>query len=634
MKKSYFVIRSAVCLLICLALCLSMLGCNTDKNGDGDVAEQVPTIDTYLVKHGVSPYKILIPADASEQLSFAAKDLQFFFSEATGITLEIVTEAEDVKGKYLSIGDTAVFRASGMQVSYEELGNDGCKTLTFGDAMVMAGYSDLSSTFAVYDFLAKQFGLEIYADDVYEIQKTDSAKLVDIDWTDIPDIPFRCGGNSFTWYGTMENMSRLRWRTNMDGWGMSTHTYFINILPPSKYLADHPDWYNDPETPDDICMTNDEMKAQFIENTEQIILDNPDCIYFMLGHEDGSPICNCKNCQAVRDQYGGINSALATLFLNDVVTQINEWAKTACPDRVLKFACFAYTSTEIPPVQYDDATGTYYPYNHDDKLMLVDNLGVMIAPIGVDISSSYLEGNAKATFEGWSVLTDHLYVWAYSAPFSNYMVPFDGFGTFKQNYQDYVEMGVEYVMEQGFYTYAANFHELRGYLNSKLMWDTSLDTDTLIRNFMRNYYGPGWESIYEFFNLWRLRMTELQQKGMKSFVAGQHVQDWCQPDLFPKALLDQYEKLFDAALEANEALKEENPELYTKYRDNIRADRCLIRYLELSTFPTYYDADTYSAMIDEFIDIAAIKNFTTWSEGGGTTVEIMANSWLDNLNNK
>ena len=633
MKKRHFALLRAVCLLLCIALLFSLPGCSSDESEE-PAAETVPTTNTYLVKNGVSPYRILIPADASTQIQFAAKDLQFFFEEATGVTLQIVDTAEDTKGKYLSIGNTDVFRASGMTVTYDELGNDGCKTLTFGDAIVMAGVTDLSSTFAVYDFLGKQFGLEIYGDDVYEIRKEDTAKLVDLNWTDVPDIAFRCGGNSFSWYGTREYMSRMRWRTNMDGWAMSTHTYFINILPPSKYLADHPDWYNDPENPDDICMTNEEMKAQFIANVEQIILDHPDCIYYMLGHEDGSPICNCKNCQAVRDQYGGINAALANLFLNDVVRQINAWAKETCPDRVLKFVGFAYTSTEIPPVQFDEATGEYYPYNHDEKLILEDNLGIMIAPIGVDISSPYLEGNAKGTFEGWAALTDSLYVWAYSAPFGNYMVPFDGFGSFQQNYQDYVEMGVEYVMEQGFFTYAPNFHELRGYLNSKLMWDTSLDTDTLVRNFMRNYYGAGWESIYEFYTLWRLRQTELQQKGMKSYVAGQHVQDWCQPDLFPKALLDRYEALFDAALEANEAIRDENPELYTKYRDNIRAERCLIRYLELSTFPTYYDAETYSAMIDEFIDISGIKGFTAWTEFGGTTVEMMVSRWLDNLNNK
>lgn len=623
--------KKAFCLLLCAAMLFCLSACDQKSE---ETKTDIPTTDTYVVKNGVSPYKILIPEEASNQLQFAVSDFRFFFKEATGVQLEVTTKAEDTKGKYFSIGETSIQKASGMELDQDELGDDGYKVLTYGDAIVMAGVTDVASTYAIYGYLSKQFGLEIYGEDVYEITKTEKAKLVDLDWTDIPDIPFRCGGNSYTWYGTTKTMSRMRMRTMNEGWGLVTHTYF-QILPPSEYLEEHSDWYDDPETPLEICMSNEEMKAQFIENLKEIILDTPDCTYYMLGHEDGNPMCNCADCQAIRDQYSGSNSALMVLFTNDVVEEINDWAAKEIPDRRLKFCTFAYTSTEAPPVEYDSKTESYHPINNDEKLMLEDNLGIMLAPIGVDISLPYLENSSsRNTFEGWDILTDNLYVWAYSAPFSNYLVPFDGFGSFAQNYQDYVKMGVEYVFEQGFISgYVPNFHELRGYLNSKLMWDTSLDTDTLVQNFMRNYYGPGWENIYEFYTLWRLRMTELQDQGMRSYVASQHVQDWCQPDLFPKTLLDQYEGLFDTALEQAEELKETDPEAYERYRDNIRAERCLIRYLELSTYSQYYDYNTYEAMIDEFADIAAIKNFTASTEGGNKVQDLLS-QWTDTLNNK
>lgn len=610
-------------LLLCAVLLLGLAAC-------GDSGKTA----TYVVKNGVSPYRILIPENASNQLRFAASDLQFFFREATGANLEITTQAEDVKGKYLSIGETAVFRASGMQLDRDELGNDGYKLLTYGDAVVMAGLTDVASTYAVYGYLAAQFGLEIYANDIWEIDRTEKALLAELHTTDVPDIPFRCGGNSFSWYGTTEYMSRMRMRTMDEGWGLATHTYF-QILPPGEYLQAHPDWYNDPATPNELCLSNEEMKAQFIENLKQIILDTPDCTYYMLGHEDGNPLCSCTNCQAVRDRYNGMNSALMVLFTNDVVEKINAWAKETIPERTLKFCTFAYTTTEAAPVDYDSAAQTYSPINGDEKLLLADNLGIMLAPISSHVSVPYMEnGTAHATFEGWSVLTDNLYVWAYSAPFSNYLVPFDAFGAYAQNYRDYVEMGAEYVFEQGFVSgYAPNFHELRGYLISKLMWDTSLDTDTLVRNFMRNYYGAGWESIYEFFTFWRLRMTELEEQSMYSYTAAQLVQDWCQPELFPKSLLDQYEALFDAALTENEALKETDPEQYEVCRDNIRAERCLIRYLELSIYAQYYDADTYQAMLDEFSDIAASKGFTQYNEGGASVQELVR-LWSENLNGR
>lgn len=624
--------KKIICLFLCAVMLVSAVGCKEQESEQN--ASAVPTTNTYVIKNGVSPYKILIPENASNQLQFAATDFQFFFQEATGEKIEITTKVDNVQGKYFSIGDTAIKAAAGVTTTLEEVNRSGYKVVTYGDAIVMAGNNDKSSTYAVYGYLGKQFGLEIYGEDVYEITQTTDAKLVDLNWTDVPDVPFRCGGISYSWYGTMEYMSRMRWDNMTEGWGLASHSYFV-IMPPSEYLADHPDWYNDPESPTELCMTNEDMKAQFIENMKQIILDTPDSVYYMLGHEDGIPMCNCNDCAAVCAQYNGVYSALMVIFTNDVVRKLNAWAAEEIPDRELKFCTFAYTSTEAPPVAYDQETQTYYPINNDSKLMLEDNLGIMICPIGSHISVPYFENpTAKPVFDGWDVLTDNLYVWAYSAPFDNYLVPFDGFGVFQQNYQDYVDAGVEYVFEQGFiHAYVPNWHELRGYVNSKLMWDTTLDTDTLIRNFIRVYYGPGWESIYEFFVLWRLRMTELQEYGMYSYTATQLVQDWVLPELYPKTLLDQYEKLFDEALEKTEELQEIDPEMYVVYRDNIRAERCLVRYMSLSMYHQYYDSDTYQAMIDEFVDITSIKGFKHAGEGA-TTIEELVQPWLDNLNSK
>lgn len=624
------------CLLLGVAMLAGLAACNnTPDPTQSTEEEQIKTTNTYVVKNGVSPYKILIPEGASTQLQLAASEFRFFFQEATGLTLEIVTEAEDLKGKYFSIGETAIQKASGIKLDYDELGRDGYKVLTYGDAIVMAGTTDEASTYAVYGYLGKQFGLEIYGVETWEIEQTDRARLVDLDWTDVPDIPMRSGSTSYTWYKSLTNMSRMRVRNIDDGWGLATHTYFV-ILPPSKYVAEHPDWYNDPENPTEICQTNEQAKSQFIENMKQIILDSPDCIYYEIGHEDGTPKCQCETCQAVCAQYDGSYTALSLLFTNEVVRALNEWAAKEIPERTLKFVFMAYTTTEVPPVQYDSATQSYYPYNHDEKLICEENLGVIYCPIGSHVSVPYTENpTCSAYFEGWAVLTEHMYVWAYSCPFSNQLVPFDWFGAASQNYRDYVEMGVEFVFEQGFMDgYVPNFHELRQYLTSKLMWDTTLDTDTLVRNFMRNYYGTGWESIYEFYQLWRLRMVELQDQGMYSYVAAQMVQDWCQASLYPKSLLDQYEKLFDEALTANEALKETDPEQYEIIRDNIRADRCMIRYLEMEIYSTYYDYDTFKEMIDEFADISSIKNFVSYGEGNVRTVEDLVAEWTDELNSK
>lgn len=630
-------LRRFGCFVLSAIMLLSLCGCFTPPD-DGEEDKFViadPTKETYVVKNGVSPYKILIPENATDKIKFGASELQYFFKEITGVELEIVDKADNLQGKYFSLGATEIMKSSGVTNTYKELGMDGYRVRTYGDAVVMIGENDVSTCYAVYGYLAKQFGLEIYAEDIFRIYGTKEAKLIDVDWTELPDIPVRNGGGTkLSWYGSEKYMTRMHFRNVSEFWELWGHTYFT-ILPPSKYLAEHPDWYDDANDPLEICKTNAEMTDQFVENLKQIILEQEDHRYFMLGHEDGAPLCKCSDCQAVRDQYQGSNSALEVLFTNEVVRRINEWAAETIPDRELYFAMFAYTTTEAPPVEYDAATGKYSPINNDKKLIMEDNLGIQIAPISTPVSEPYLNQSYTANiFNGWAALTDNFYIWGYSAAFSNFIAPFDCFGSYEQNYRDYYELGAVYVFDQGSGAgHTPNFEQLRDYLMSKLMWDTSLNTDDLVRDFMKHYYGAGWEKMYQFYTLWRVRMTELREFGMLSYTAGQLVQTWTETSFYPKALLDQYEKLFDEALLANEALKETDPEMYIRYRDNIRLERCLVRYLSLSMYANYYDYDTYKAMIDEFKDITSLKNVNVLSHGSFSVNTLIA-EWNQNLNNK
>jgi hypothetical protein len=267
--------------------------------------------------------------------------------------------------------------------------------------------------------------------------------------------------------------------------------------------------------------------------------------------------------------------------------------------------------------------------------MLEHNFGVQVAPISTPVSDPYMDQSYTANiFNGWAALTNNFYIWGYCCAFSNLIAPFDAFGSYEQNFRDYVELGAIYVFNEGsHFGSSPNFEQLNDWLTSKLMWDTSLDTDTLVRDFMKHYYGPGWESLYEFFTLWRLRMAELKAYGMDSFTASQLVQSWLEKDFYPKNLIDQYEKLFDKALAANEALKETDPEMYVRYRDNLRLERCLVRYLSLSMYANYYDYDTYKAMIEEFKDITTIKNVNILGNYG-LSVDLLVAGWQENLNNK
>ena len=89
-----------------------------------------------------------------------------------------------------------------------------------------------------------QFDLEIYTETVFTYEKTALDKTIDVDVTDIPDIPLRAYG---TYLGYMGSTTALyRYRISLWGglWGTFAHISF-DAVPPEKYAAEHPEYYNE-----------------------------------------------------------------------------------------------------------------------------------------------------------------------------------------------------------------------------------------------------------------------------------------------------------------------------------------------------------------------------------------------------
>ncbi len=660
--KNKFGFRNIVILLVTLICSTSCFSC-----GDGDSAPStnggnggsgnggsgnsgsgnsvvVGSSDYTLLKYGSSMYKVLIPEDASQLEEDAADEMVYFFEKCTGVTLPICTDANfnDYSGLYLSIGQTKLLQQSGVTLDYNELGTDGYKIFNYNKSMIMAGAEDYGSLYSVYEYLKYQFDLEIYTKDIFSYEKTMNANLISLDLTDVPDIATRQGGIYIT---RNDSMAQYRYRMGRKaaGWGLYGHSQFT-VLPPATYLAAHPSWYNDPTNPTQLSWTNEEMQQQFIANLKDIILESSEN-YFVLGQQDYETNGTGGNYDSVLNQYGAgkYASAVQIHFLNKVVREINQWAKTTIPDRAdkLEFAMFAYNTTQEPPVIKSvnpDGTVKYSPIC--DENILEDNLGVMIAPIRSQVSYSYFDDTNETSqniFLGWSVLAKKLYVWAYSANFWDFIVPHNSWGSVKENMQNYKAAGVAYLYEQitdgSTDTPVYNFAELRQYLVSKLAWNSSLNTDTLIRNFMKNFYGDGWQEIYEYYSIVRNRNVEFEEKGMVTstglyqYVSNSSI-DYVNEKYYPKGFLDQCERLFDKAEEKATQTGDEAALFH------IKKERLQVRYLMLELYASYFDVDTYLDMVDEFKEIcddAGIRFLSENDKGKRYSVATLVEKWASNV---
>ena len=123
------------------------------------------------------------------------------FSLATDITINSLADnAEGLTpgGKYISLGDNELFKASGLTYDKEALTRDGIRIITEGDTIYILGGTDRGVVYGVYDFMTIYFNWEFFYRNCWNLDTgVKNAPLKDFDVTDIPDTKTRSRGNAF-----------------------------------------------------------------------------------------------------------------------------------------------------------------------------------------------------------------------------------------------------------------------------------------------------------------------------------------------------------------------------------------------------------------------------------------------------
>lgn len=601
----------------------------TSKTPVSGTAADSPT--AYLVQNGNTEYKIVTPQTPSEQLTFAAQEMRNFIEEITGAQAEVIDDSgvSDYRGKYISIGKTAIYNDSGYRASLNDLGQDGYIIKTYGDAIVICGGGDTGSAYGVYGLLKEYFDFEIFTTDCWTYDKKDTVKVEPLDVRDVPDIPARVIGSYQTWYSGTQNLTRMRVvnaETRMIWLGHS----FFHILPIEQYYSQHRNWFSGTKTSGEtdwqLCLTNNEMRQEFVKNLKQHILAHPEQDYICVGQNDGGGNCTCANCRIKNNEYGAV-SGLYLEFTNYVAQAITEWMETIDPERAdrLQFYMFAYTFSWDPP--YVDGAPTI----RGNK-----NVGVYLAPIGEHVSHAYTNpvtnsASAKA-FSQWGETVDNFYVWAYSTHFANYLMPHNSFGSIKENITSYVDLGAKFVFEQA--TCAnkvSNFEALKVYLRSQLMWDSTQDFNTLVNKFFNAYYGSDAAPyMYKYWDLMRTHLTSLEKSDAQYAYCASQLSTNVSAMYIPKGLLDEIKSYFDDAFAVLGEKKASDPASRTYY-DRVEFEYLEILYLYLELHESRLSTTNYTKMIEQFEEIAYKNGVNRLREHGTShTVTTLVAKWSQN----
>lgn len=663
MKKVCKIFVSAI-----LSMLIFVAGCAPSVN-DMDIPpsdteeEKKPDTaftETVMAQNGETDYKIVVPENAGECILYAASELNKYFCESTGATMEIVNDSDityTVGSKLISLGDTKL--ASDISVTKEEVNMDGYKIIRREDAMFIKAYNDRGVLYGVYEFLNRAFDYECYAIDEIALTKKDTAYLPDLSFTDAPSFEGRFLDGPLDYNLQLQAMLRMKNNTltlekygegaNKEWMGMHCES-FLHIVDyedyENYYAEHHPEidpkdykyeWFsNATGTSLQWCLTNKELLDVVVENLKKIILDHPEGIYVNISEEDMGTFCSCDrtadsycgmSCSESRNKYGMGGTLIR--FLNQVIERLEKWREEVCPERELKYVTFVYHATMIAPVTVDE-NNEYVPI--DDTVIPHEKLYVRYAPITRCYSHDLCDPTCKMNksfgenYAKWCSITDNMMVWEYRVNYSHYFLFFNNYSTLQDEYIRYYENGcINMMAEYATGGTLASMCDLNVYLNSKLQWNVYADQNKLIDDFMNAYYKDGAVYMKEYLNLMRTHLASVEEdrkaKG-EEFHFGMYATNTpytATAETWPVSVLEKAMELLDKA--SAEYDKIEDSELREKMKTRVLRESICVRYIILNNYESYYNIYTpeYVEAVDEWEnDLKSISVYVC-SEGGAVS---------------
>lgn len=600
----------------------------------------------WLIQNGTTDYVLITPANASSDsnLSTAIDEFRLFFEKATGIEIKTVRDDSNdavltnARAKRISIGLTTLVtkltedeRKNVLGYDPDELGRDGVRIVKNANTVYLLGGESTGVLYAVYDFMQICFNYEFYYRNCIEIDTgVRNLKMRDFDVTDIPDTAMRSYGNPVglatdpwdfeiasglvTATDTKRALNRYRVyncsnyylpifknygdKTSLN-YGYHNSAYYLHedstAGPDDDTKIWRANWKQEGSGPQ-LCYTahgdpNDyEAMIQACVNKITYSLSMPeyqDRKYVGLTTMDGGSTCTCDACEELKKEDGGSYAGAIIRFCNEVMERVQAWRKDNFLDDNFKLFFFAYGPTEVPPVIEVD--GKTVPANDDvvcrDDLIALCCTSNYTTPI---YWASNYPGYQKSinNLKNWSVVTENLFDWFYQMNYLSYSTYRDTISEINGDFYAYaVNCGSIYMMNQGDWEgdNITSYGILNEYVFSKLMWNNSLSTEELVKNFFKAMYKNASDTMYEIFTLQREHSNTVLE------LCDRDIGSMNKKKYYPyKAFLEPIIELYEKALSEIEDMQQTAPNEYMLVKRRIQTEYVGPLYLTLS----FYGSDT------------------------------------------
>lgn len=636
--------------LLLAATALSAFGCKEEeeesstkeetKQENPNRYENIEETDGYLLKRGVSDYKIVLPAQAQTKEMLAVSELTALFKEATNFNLQTVTDENltfDENDKYIFVGETSVTKEQGLVPDKAELSTSGYTIKTIGNSIFITGTTQTGTLYGTYKFLDYILDYDYYYLDVYGIDKgVADITFCNYDVSFVPDFDYAMISYGFTNRGSTEtdrySVERLATSTVNGGLGHASMYY----LPKSEYLnPDDPDnyhreWYMEQAGVDDptqLCYTahgDAESYKLMVETAAQALKDemmaDPEAFEFDCSMSDDLNWCECEACTAEISKYNA-DSAVVVKFLNDVTQNVEDWFATdegAAYEREFYVHFYAYYSLVKAPAEFNKETGEVTVV--DDSVYLNKHVVPVIADIYADYTSSvYSDANYDmySAFKSWGHLAENVSSYYYCARYHDLNSPLNTFSDMQELYQFSKECNVNNLYNLGApneYGWNTGWSALRIYLANKLSLDVNIDMEAYKDKFFDEVYQDASATMRKFFDEW-IFVDEINAVNYPEYVGKKsHYKNIKQSAYFPKATLDRWLGYINTALSEIEYLKNEDPELYERTYKMIVGEGLWLKYFKYEIYHVSMSAEETEQVKKELIADLKFLGVTRWTE--------------------
>jgi len=457
---------------------------------------------------------IVCPSDAIPAEVTAAKELQKYLTKITKENIVITdTKKDQAYNIYIGLTDTTNKVSN---FNFNELKKDGIYISIKPDFMVLAGNRKAGTLYAVYEFLEKYLNCKFYAVDEEIIPTKTNIKLSVGDYSYSPQIFYR-----EPWYYKVvrnrNNDFQAKMRVNghfadiPDEWGSSNyllgwcHTFSL-YMNPDVYFDSHPDWFAERdgkrEKPfllrEQPCLTNKEMQAEMIKNILKTIKENPNTTVVSVSQNDNNNYCTCKNCTAFVKEHGN-QADLLINYVNEVADAITK----VYPNIIVETLAYSYT---VEPPK------TIRP----NKNLLI-RLCSEFDNVNTNINDPKHKKFADS-ISAWKKMTNNLYHWDYICNITQLQIPFPNQKTVLDDIKIFANNNMVGTFLQGdYWNKDISFADMRIWTSSKMLWNPTLNSSALIKEFMTAYYKESstymidiystYEDLYKNYDLSILQMS-------------------------------------------------------------------------------------------------------------------------------